>query len=58
MKANNIKDSLAEKICNDYETWHNVLKNTQPQNYVCNHWEAEINPEDIEIDIYTGNFFS
>ncbi|UMQ41807.1 hypothetical protein MKS83_20785 [Chryseobacterium sp. Y16C] len=50
MKTDRIKDRLAEKLSNDYDTWHNVLNNTQPKDYVCNHWKAEINPTDIEID--------
>lgn len=50
MKTDRIKDRLAEKLSNDYDTWHNVLNNTQPKDYVCNHWKAEISPTDIEID--------
>ncbi|GEN74059.1 hypothetical protein [Chryseobacterium lathyri] len=56
MKIDKIKDSLAEKISNDYGTWHTVLNNTQSKNYVCNHWKVEINPRDIEIDIPNGTF--
>ncbi|WP_426482173.1 hypothetical protein [Chryseobacterium sp. R2ACT005] len=51
MKTDRIKDILAEKLSNDYDTWHNVLNNTQPKDYVCSHWKVDINPTDIEIDI-------
>jgi len=56
MKTNRIKDRLAEKLSNDYDTWHNVLNNTEPKDYVCSQWKVDINPTDIEIDISNGIF--
>jgi hypothetical protein len=56
MNINKIKNRLAEELSNDYGTWHGVLNNTQPKDYVCSHWKVDINPTDIEIDILNGIF--
>ena len=56
MKTDIIKDRLAEELSIDYDTWHTILNNTQPKDYVCNHWLVEINPADIEIDVPNGIF--
>lgn len=56
METDRIKDRLVEKLSNDYDTWHKVLSNTQPKDYICNHWKVEINSRDIEIDILNRIF--
>ncbi|UTX48856.1 hypothetical protein [Chryseobacterium sp. MA9] len=56
MNINKIKNRLAEKLSNDCSTWHDVLNNTQPKDFVCNHWKVDISPTDIEIDIPNGVF--
>ncbi|REC76812.1 hypothetical protein DRF60_13050 [Chryseobacterium elymi] len=56
MEIDIIKFQIAEKLSNDYDTWNNVLYNTQSENYVCSHWEAEINPADVRVDIPNRTF--
>lgn len=51
MKLDEIKTQIALKLSCDHETWNNLLNNTQPPDYSCNHWKVDIDPEDIHIDI-------
>ncbi|EJL71439.1 hypothetical protein [Chryseobacterium populi] len=56
MKIHEIRDQIAKKLSNDYNTWHNLLNHTQPESYTCGHWKVEINPTDIWVDVPTRTF--
>lgn len=56
MKIDNIRNQIAEKLCNDSEIWKRVLNNTQPDNYACDHWNVEVTPTDIGVDIHNKAF--
>lgn len=57
MEIDTIKNQIADRLTCDHKTWNNLLNNTQPENYTCDNWKAEIDPTDIFIDI-SNNFFS
>ena len=38
------------------EVWNDVLNNTNPGNYGCDHWDSEIDYEDIFVDIPNREF--
>lgn len=56
MEIDKIRDYIVEKLSKDYNIWNAVLNNTQPEDYACNRWEVEINPEDIRVDVLTRTF--
>jgi hypothetical protein len=57
MEIDKIKDHIVQRLNNDYNVWNDVLNNTQPENYACDHWRVDINPTDISVDI-PGRTFS
>lgn len=56
MKLDEIREQIAESICNDMDTWNEVLSNTSPGNYGCDHWDAEVDYNDIFVDIPQKTF--
>lgn len=63
MQINEIRKKIAELISSDMNIWNGVLNDTSPGNYGCDHWEVEIDYNDIFVDIpqktfnvKTGNF--
>lgn len=56
MEIDKIRDHIAQKLSNDYNVWNDVLNNTQPENYACDHWRVDINPTDIWVDIPNRTF--
>jgi len=56
MEIDKIRDHIVQKLNNDYHVWSSVLNNTQPENYVCDHWKVDINPTDIGVDIPNRTF--
>lgn len=56
MHIDKIREKLAEEISNDMEIWNDVLNDTSPGNYGCDHWEVEIDFNDIFVDIPKRSF--
>ncbi|MGK6344379.1 hypothetical protein ACMGDK_19380 [Chryseobacterium sp. DT-3] len=56
MEIDKIRDYIVEKLSKDYNVWNAVLNNTQPEDYACNRWKVEINPEDIRVDVPNRTF--
>lgn len=56
MKLDEIREQIAESICNDMNTWDEVLSDTSPGNYGCDHWDAEVDYRDIFVDIPKKTF--
>lgn len=56
MHLDEIREQIAELISTDIEIWNDVLNNTSPGNYGCNHWDAEIDYNDIFVNIPERKF--
>lgn len=56
MEIDTLKNQLAVLLCNDFNTWHTVLNNTQPEGYICNYWKVDIDSKNINIDLNSGMF--
>jgi len=65
MKIDEIREQIAEIISRDIDTWNDVLEDTSPGNYGCNNWDAEVDYNDIFVnitektfDVRNGNFYA
>lgn len=56
MEIDKIRDHIVQRLNSDYNVWNDVLNNTQPENYACDHWRVDINPTDISVDISSRTF--
>jgi hypothetical protein len=56
MEIDKIREQIAEEICYDIEIWNDVLNNTSPGNYGCDHWEVEVDYKDIFVWIPEKKF--
>jgi|SRR6218665_588185 len=56
MQIDKIREQIAELISSDIDVWNDVLNNTSPGNYGCDHWEAEIDYNDIFVNIPERSF--
>ena len=56
MQIDDIREQIAELISNDIDVWNDVLNNTSPGNYGCDHWEAEIDYNEIFVNIPERTF--
>lgn len=56
MHIDEIREKIAEAISTDMGIWDDVLNDTTPGNYGCDHWEAEIDFNDIFVDIPAKTF--
>ncbi|WPO83452.1 hypothetical protein SD427_03670 [Chryseobacterium sp. JJR-5R] len=56
MEIDKIREQIAVEICNDIEIWNDVLSDTSPGNYGCDHWDAEVYYSNIYVDIPARTF--
>lgn len=56
MELDEIREQLAKIISTDQSIWDNVLDNTTPGHYGCDNWEAEIDYNDIFVNIPNRTF--
>lgn len=56
MEIDKIREQIAEEICNDMEIWNDVLNDTSPGNYGCDHWDAEVDYNNIYVNIPARTF--
>ena len=56
MQIDEIREQIAELISTDMDIWNDVLNDTSPGNYGCNHWDAEIDYNDIFVNIPERTF--
>ncbi|NAY92960.1 hypothetical protein GTQ34_13635 [Muricauda sp. JGD-17] len=56
MILDEIREQLANKIMIDLDVWNDVLNDTTPGNYGCNHWDASVDYQDIYVNIPERTF--
>lgn len=56
MQLDDIREQIAELISNDIDVWNDVLNDTSPGNYGCDHWDAEIDYNDLFVNIPERTF--
>ena len=56
MQLDEIREQIAELISTDIDVWNDVLNNTSPGHYGCDHWEAEVDYNDIFVKIPERTF--
>ena len=56
MEIDEIRNQIAEKLSNDFDVWNDVINNTSPGNYGCDYWEAEVDYNDVYVDVPRRTF--
>ncbi|GJQ04372.1 MULTISPECIES: hypothetical protein [Capnocytophaga] len=56
MHLDEIREKIANKLQENFDTWNDVLNNTSPGNYGCNEWNVEVSYEDVYVDIPKKQF--
>lgn len=56
MQLDEIREQIAELVSTDFDVWNDVLNNTSPGHYGCDHWKAEIDYNDIYVNIPERTF--
>jgi hypothetical protein len=56
MQIDEIREQIAELISNDMDNWNDVLNDTSPGNYGCDHWDAQVDYNDIFVNIPEKTF--
>lgn len=56
MQIDEIREQIAVIISTDMSIWDDVLNDTSPGNYGCEDWEAEVDFNDIFVDIPARTF--